>query len=483
LISSYGLHAAERECVLDRKVHLEKDLIRNIPDIPPLCDSLPGLTRQRIDLGDVILYGEQEGDGPALVLLHGGPGATHHEFHPAMSRFKDFVRIIYYDQRGCGQSEFKPGKGYSVDQAVDDLHRLLQALKLSRWFVLGHSYGGALAQCYTVKHPEDVAGLILVGSAEAAPLMLNRSRQYDFISPEERKKIFQAHTTSGLTVSQQIYNAFLNGDWKRQLFYKPSADDFARIARYEWVQDRHFNSLMSGDVRRYDLRGAFDACPIPTLIVEGVWDLTWNTDKPEKLHKVLPRAKLAMIDQAGHSPFADQPEQFGRLLKEFLNGPRASDADLARWKGQLATWKAEKERSPGFLLRTAKGGRKSSQRIADAYRPQWLGALSDPWQLLRVGMALYDVKRYRDALAAFEKMGQIAGEDKLAQPVALIWQAQMLDLLGRRQEAIALYGKVRDMNVRGGMSHDQFGLRYSPSDYAGQRMKEPFTRLENREEE
>ena len=123
-----------------------------------------------------------------MVLLHGGPGATHHEFHPAFSKFKDFARIIYYDQRGCGQSEYKPDKGYSVEQAAEDLHHLCQALKLSKWFVLGHSYGGALAQCYTVKYPEDVAGLILVGSAEAAPLALRATRQYDFMSTEERKK-------------------------------------------------------------------------------------------------------------------------------------------------------------------------------------------------------------------------------------------------------------------------------------------------------
>ena len=47
---------------------------------------------------------------PALVLIHGGPGGTHHYFHPWFSRAAGFARIIYYDQRGCGLSEFAPGE-------------------------------------------------------------------------------------------------------------------------------------------------------------------------------------------------------------------------------------------------------------------------------------------------------------------------------------------------------------------------------------
>jgi pimeloyl-ACP methyl ester carboxylesterase len=50
--------------------------------------------------------------------------------------------IIYYDQRGCGISEYRDGKGYSVDQAVDDLERLRETLKIKQWSVLGHSYVG-----------------------------------------------------------------------------------------------------------------------------------------------------------------------------------------------------------------------------------------------------------------------------------------------------------------------------------------------------
>ena len=57
----------------------------------------------------------------------------------------------------------------------------------------------------------------------------------------------------------------------------------------------------------------------------------------------------------------------------------------------------------------------------------------------------------------------------------------MLDLLGRRQEAIAVYQKVADMHVGRTMEHSQYGLRYSPSEYAAERIKTPFERIENKQ--
>jgi len=64
--------------------------------------------------------------------------------------------------------------------------------------------------------------------------------------------------------------------------------------------------------------------------------------------------------------------------------------------------------------------------------------------------------------------------------MALIWQGHMLDLLGRRDEAIAVYKRVVDMNISIRCRHSQYGMIYSPSTYAAKRIKEPFQRIENR---
>jgi hypothetical protein len=152
--------AQARESVLDRVVHIEQEILE-VPEAPRHETGLD-LDVKRIDAGDATLYVEEEGSGVPLVLINGGPGGTHHYFHPWFSRAKGYARVIYYDQRGTGLSDFTPGVGgYTVEQAVADLDGIREALGIEQWVLLGYSYGGFLAQYYATLHPENVAGLIL----------------------------------------------------------------------------------------------------------------------------------------------------------------------------------------------------------------------------------------------------------------------------------------------------------------------------------
>jgi proline iminopeptidase len=335
-----SLEQTRRERAMDRIVHIEQGIIRDIPQVPRLCDSM-AIRKGKINIGGCNLYCEQEGEGIPLVLINGGPGGTHHGFHPHFSRARDFARIIYYDQRGCGLSDYKPENGYTVNQAVDDLERLRKALDIDQWVVLGFSYGGLLGQCYATKYPENLKGLVLVGSSLGF-LDLSPSRQQEFISDQEREKINQIRGTPGLSMAQAVYNVHLNGDWKRQNYYRPSRDDLARVALYEWVQDKGFGNHGPSE-NEVDLLGAFKGCPIPTLILEGKWDMTWSVDKPQRFLKNHPNAKLVIFKESAHSIFQDEPEAFFAELRHFLSElPTISDNDLMKWKEYLAQY--EKER-------------------------------------------------------------------------------------------------------------------------------------------
>ena len=178
----------KRETFRDMKVNIEDEIVMDLPAVPPYCDELD-LDARYVNIGDCNLYIEEEGEGVPMVILHGGPGSTHHDFHPHFSRAKNFAKVIYYDQRGCGFSDYEPGEGgYSVEQAVNDLEKLRQALGIEKWIVLGHSYGGYLAQRYAIEYPESVMGLILVTAVpglrdtvglEGVVHKLEPTRQYD----------------------------------------------------------------------------------------------------------------------------------------------------------------------------------------------------------------------------------------------------------------------------------------------------------------
>ena len=329
-----------RERAMDRIVHIEQGIIRDIPQVPRLCDSM-AIQKGKIDIGGCNLYREQEGEGVPLVLINGGPGGTHHYFHPHFSRVKDFARIIYYDQRGCGLSDYKPDKGYTVAQAVDDLDRLRQSLGIDRWVLLGFSYGGLLAQCYATKYSQNTKGLVLVGSSMGF-LDLSPSRDHEFISAQERQKLDQIRATPGLSMAQAVYNLHLNGDWKRQSYYRPSPEGLARMALYEWVQDKDFGRSGPSE-NEVDLLGAFEGCPIPTLILEGKWDMSWSADKPQRFHKNHPNARLVIFNESAHSIFEDEPEAFFTELRRFLSGlSDVSDEAIKKWKQYLAEYEKTK---------------------------------------------------------------------------------------------------------------------------------------------
>lgn len=485
--------AQERESIFDRVVQIEETLITEIPETPRWEEQLD-LTVRRIDVGDAELYVEEEGSGVPLVLINGGPGGTHHYFHPWFGRARDYARVIYYDQRGTGLSDYEPGpNGYSVEQAVDDLEALRDALGIEAWVLVGFSYGGFLAQYYTTTYPQNVAGLVLVGASLGMWVETGRSGQYDFISQAEvdrmreiRTQLREHREREGWSLAEYIqllvYNNHINGDWKRQHYYKPTPDGFARIALYEWVQDTDFNPIMSQSQSKVDLTGAFDESPIPTLILEGKWDLTWGEVKPMILSRNHPTARMVVIEGAGHSVYSENPDAFFAELETFVRDlPPVDPAEIVSFEQHLADWRTRWKESPLYYFRAARWGKEGSEQIVEAYQESWLERLEGPGELLRLGFALYDTERYEEALRAFVGLEEVAREsgDRNRQVVAVIWQGQMLDLLGRREEAIARYQRVVDMNPEGGMRHDQYGMSYQFGPYAAERLRTPFQRIEN----
>jgi proline iminopeptidase len=488
---TYGELPEERESIHDRVVHIEPELLTAIPDVFRWCDRLD-LKKHRINVGDAELYVEEEGKGTPLVLINGGPGGTHHYFHPWFSRAKGFARVIYYDQRGCGLSDFEPGKdGYSVDQAVRDLDAIRRALDIEKWVVLGYSYGGFLGQYYTISHPEHTAGLILLGASPGMREDTGDSRQGDFMSEAEKTRLVELRNELRQLVKRTdmarkryiqllVYNYQRNGDWKRQNYYKPSVERIAQAALYEWDHDEHFNEILGTSLNRIDLKGAFVTNPIPTLILEGKWDLTWGTIKPKILHSNHPKAKMIMFEEAGHGIYNEEPGRFFSVLKDYIqNLPDVAPEEIAAYRKALKTWKRTKP--PEDREEIIGWGWNSSRKIAQNYSREKLEKSDSLRMFMRIGFALYDVEQYEEALYVFGRMQRAAVEEKRSahEAFALIWQGHMCDLLGKRQEAVIHYRRAAEMNIDDTWMHSQYGLNYSLSPYAKERIQSPFQRLDN----
>src|SRR5260370_6027352 len=120
-----------------------------------------------VELNGVHLYTRRVGDGPAVVVLHGGPGAHHDYLLPQYDRLALGRTLLYYDQRGGGRSPVSRETPVGWREHVADLEALRQRWGLERVTLLGYSWGGLLAVLYALTHPDRVARPAL---GSAAPL-------------------------------------------------------------------------------------------------------------------------------------------------------------------------------------------------------------------------------------------------------------------------------------------------------------------------
>lgn len=489
------VHAQQRETIFDRIVHIEPTVITEMPDVPRLEDSL-GIQGRKVSVREAELWVEEEGSGIPLVLINGGPGGTHHQFHPWFGRAADFARVIYYDQRGCGLSDYEPGPdGYSVHQAMEDLEALRHALRIDRFVLAGFSYGGFLAQYYAAHYPENVAGLVLVGASPGISADLGRSRQRDFLSEEEVNRIREVIATVRDLVPTRdwtdaevlrllVYNNHLNGDWKRQHYYRPTREEVARTALYEWVHDGDFNHHVSQSMNGIDLTGAFEDSPIPTLIMEGEWDLTWGPEKKTALAGNHPNGELVVFEEAGHSIYNEDTEGFFRTLKDFVRSLEPpEESALAGYKARLPRFHLAWSEARASQPKPPNWGLAASRSIAEGFGAGWEDGMDSVLDYLRLGFALYDVERYDDALEVFGGLEAWSRRREQRNDVALgsLWQGHMLDLLGRREEAVELYERLAALDLDDSWSHDHYRLHYAISPWARERLKVPFQRIENRQ--
>ncbi len=473
--------ASNRETIFDKIVSIPKTLILDIPKLPPLCDEIPGLKKGFVDVKNGQLYYEEEGHGIPLVLLNSGPGGSHHHYHPHFSKMSDVARVIYYDARGTGKSSVDDtGKTYTIRQAVEDIESLRKALGIEKWAILGWSFGGFLAQCYALTYPEHITGLILVAASDGLKKVeMKPSRQLMFISKEEKdaiQKIYANKNANKLTLEQAVYNAHLAGDWKRQSYYKPTPDEFIRTTLYEWTPAPGFRELICSDESKIGLDNKFNDFEIPTLICEGRWDLTWNTDKVDFMRKNHPRAQVEYFKSSGHQIFADEPEKFFKLLKDFLE--KSNKIQIVYKPGNRLIWPQPPSELVCAMLMTLAlpNDEKKLDKVVEIYQQAITKNNQDPELWEQFFFAFFRKKGYAEkALEALQRYEHLA---KKQDPEALsayghcikVWRGQLLDSLGKRNEAIKYYREILQ-NFKGVNEHCSDIDRKWLEDH----LKNPFT--------
>ena len=290
----------------------------------PLCEPFrTGMLRvsQRHEL-----YFEESGNpqGQPVLFVHGGPGSG---TEPNQRRFFDprHYRIILFDQRGAGRS--RPHASVEENTTwdlVSDIEKLRKQLHIDRWTVFGGSWGSTLALAYAETHPEQVSGLVVRGicllTKSEMDWFFRRGANViypdawedfrDFIPKDEQGDLLAAYhrRLHGKDIELQRRAALAFVRWEAclsRLIPDPSvvarfadvtfAYALARIETHYFVHDGFFKH--DGQL----LTDAHRLMGVPTVIIQGRYDMVCPIESAWALHRALPQAEFHIVEDAGHS--------------------------------------------------------------------------------------------------------------------------------------------------------------------------------------
>ncbi|MEL6196852.1 MAG: prolyl aminopeptidase [Pseudomonadota bacterium] len=303
---------------------------------PRLFPMIEPHTRFHLAVGDGHeLYVEVSGrrDGPAVVVLHGGPGSGS---SPYMRRFFDPARyrIVLFDQRGAGRS--RPLGGLEANTTwhlVSDVERVRAALEIDRWQVFGGSWGSTLALLYAQAHPDRVSALVLRGVFTLTKAELDwfygggAARFFpeawaDFTDPipeSERGDLIGAYYRR-LSSTDDVEQTRFARPWVRwesataALRPVPSTFVEASYARsFARIESHFFHHRGWLDRDDQVLAGMAAIAQVPGVIVQGRYDMICPPASAIALADAWPGATLHLVDDAGHA--LSEPSIAAELLR------------------------------------------------------------------------------------------------------------------------------------------------------------------------
>ncbi len=272
------------------------------------------------DIRGVTLFERRMGDGPPVVVLHGGPGADHGYLLPGFDLLANGRELIYYDQRGGGRSPVARDTPLGWREHVADLDALRELWGLERLAIVGYSWGGLLAQLYITEHADRVERLALVSPApswRAARDEFERRFAERNLAPKLQAQR-DAVRASGLRVRDP--EAFQRRMFELSVvpyFYDPAkARELTPFRVIGRTQEEVWKSLGG-----YDLRPRLPALTgVPSVVLHGMDDPI-PIDAARETANLL-GAEFHPLDRCGHCPHVERPDEFRRVLDRFL--PRGS---------------------------------------------------------------------------------------------------------------------------------------------------------------
>ena len=259
--------------------------------------------------GYVMRY-EVYGQGPALVMIHGGLGGGEGSValveHHASILARRF-RVIFYDRRAAGRSS-TPAEGYSLENYSQDLFSLLQHLDVSRAHILGSSAGGPIAMQFALDHPEMTETLLLINTMSYAQQTERAVRQLELDRLQAKVGSLGMRAAAADALEER---------WPGLQLTEP-----ARFQKLVDINEERVGAIAQ-TIQSYldigsSLESRLDELTMPTLIIHGDADSRIPLACGQQLQNSIRQAELYIIPGADHGLLSNEPRLVRNVICGFL---------------------------------------------------------------------------------------------------------------------------------------------------------------------
>lgn len=278
------------------------------------------------------IYTVTVGEGEPIFFIAGGPGGTHlglRSFDSLATKFK----CVYFDGFGRGKSDTaKEIKEYTLERDIEDLEGLRKAMGFDKINILGHSYGGLVAQGYAIKYPQSTSHLIIANSFHSFEMWQrnddNSNHEIKTNYPEvweDLMKVRAEGAVSSDAIHQDIYGrvpygflyAYNPAKFESRGKRKPYPNPFNAKLYYQMVgKDGDF--IVGNDIGNFDFRKQLKDLKMPIMVIGGRYDRVAVPSEMIKYKKFCPQAKYVMFEKSGHNPQVEEPEKEFPMIIDFL---------------------------------------------------------------------------------------------------------------------------------------------------------------------
>lgn len=271
------------------------------------------------------------GKGDPIFFIAGGPGGTHFGLR-SFDSLSTTNTLVYFDGLGRGKSDTaKNVSEYTLARDIEDMNALRIAMGFTKINLLGHSYGGLVAQGFAIKYPEFTKHLIIANSFHSYLMWQenddNSNREIKTSYPEVWESLMKEREKGAISsdkIHQEIYGqvpyGFLyayNPDNFKNRGRKPYPNPFNSRLYYQMVgKDGDF--IVGSDIGNFDFRKQLKDLKMPVLIIAGRFDRVAVPWMMVKYKEYCPQAQFVMFEKSGHNPQVEQAAEEFALIRAFL---------------------------------------------------------------------------------------------------------------------------------------------------------------------